>query len=411
VSSNKKFFEHKRPWSRVKDELLRCYLSPYLNKIITTNNPTLYIDCFAGKGKFDDGEDGSPITALNCVRDSIERYKNAHLSFHQPTIHVRFIELHFAKELENNIPQEYRDHCKVICGKYEDEIVPLLNSAIKRYNGRLNVFLYVDPYGIKALNAKLFCQLPEVVNTAELLINLNSVGFIREALRVRKIALKENEAELLSDLEEFDTSGLNSIQELNNVAGGEYWQPIVDDYKLGRIDFYEAEKRFSAGYKEMLRAAYKYVLDMPIRIKADKNPKYRMVHATNHPQGCILMADNVFRRTDHLIVSIQRMGQMSLFEQSADNELVDISHLEEKMCMYFADLPKKWIKLSDIQAGFFNEHGVICSSRHLSSASDSVLKRMEKKGIIEVRRTENGVKKESRAWTESRHLAIEIRKK
>ena len=98
MSSNKKFFEHKRPWSRVKDELLRCYLSPYLNKIITTNNPTLYIDCFAGKGKFDDGEDGSPITALNCVRDSIERYKNAHLSFHQPTIHVRFIELHFAKE-------------------------------------------------------------------------------------------------------------------------------------------------------------------------------------------------------------------------------------------------------------------------------------------------------------------------
>ena len=412
MANNKDFFKQKRQWSLVKDELLRCYLSPYLNKIIMTRKPTLYVDCFAGQGKFDDGQDGSPLTALKCVRDSIEKYSHAHPGTVVPEIYLRFIELHYADALNGNIPDEHKGRCKVISGRYEEQIVPLLNKAIASFKGQLNVFLYVDPYGIKALNANLFCQLPKVFNSAELLINLNSVGFIREALRVRKIALKENEAELLADLEELDTTGINSIQELNEVAGGDYWQDIVDDYKSGIIDFYEAEKRFSAAYKRMLRKAYRYVLDMPIRIKAGNNPKYRMVHATNHPQGCLLMADNVFKRTEYLVVDIQRNGQISLFEQSPDNEYVDMDMLERKM-LALLDLSKgTWMRLKCVQAVFFDEYGVICATKHLSTMADSVLKRLESKDQIEVKRTDSrGKLKQSRAWTEGKDLIIEIKRK
>ena len=33
---------------------------------------------------------------------------------------------------------------------------------------------------------------------------------------------------------------------------------------------------------EERRHAYKYVLDMPIRLKRGQHPKCRMIHATNH---------------------------------------------------------------------------------------------------------------------------------
>lgn len=64
---NRDFFVQKKIWSVVKDELLRCYLVPYFNKIFLTRKPILYVDCFAGKGKFDDGNDGSPLVALKCL--------------------------------------------------------------------------------------------------------------------------------------------------------------------------------------------------------------------------------------------------------------------------------------------------------------------------------------------------------
>lgn len=412
MANNKGFFKTKRQWSLVKDELLRCYLSPYLNKIINTRKPTLYVDCFAGKGKFDDGQDGSPLTAINCVKDSLDKYCHAHSGADAPEVFMRFIELHHADALSSNIPREQKQRCKVIHGRYEEEIVPLLNKAIETFSGKINVFLYVDPYGIKALNASLFRQLPSVFNSAEILINLNSVGFLREALRIRKIALKENETELLADLEEYDATGISSIQELNDVAGGDYWQSIVDDYKSDIIDIYEAEKLFSAAYKKMLRSAYKYVLDMPIRIKQGNNPKYRMVHATNHPQGCLLMADNVFKRTDYLVVDIQRRGQISLFEQSPDNEYVDMDLLEQKMMLLLDNSNGAMIQLTNLLAEFFDKYGVICSTKHLCTDSDSALKRMEKTGKIEVIRTDsNGNKKDSKAWQERKDLIIKIRKK
>ena len=414
MSNNKNFFAKKRAWSLVKDELLRCYLAPYLNKIYVTRKPLLYVDCFAGKGKFDDGKEGSPLVAISCVRDSLARFVNADYSRgFKPLVFMRFIEKHYAKELEANISAEEGIEAKVKTGKYEEIIVDLLKKAISRFDGNLNVFLYVDPYGIKALDAELFCSLPSVVQSAELLLNLNSVGFIREALRVRKITLKENEAELLADLEELDMPGTTSIQDLNRVAGGDYWQDIVDDYKTGLIDFYEAEKRFSAEYKQMLRKSYRYVLDMPIRIKAGQNPKYRMVHATNHPDGCLLMADNVFKRTEYLIVDIQQKGQMSFIEQSIDNDPVDMTQLEEKMGELVATLEEnEWVSLKLLLADFFNRYGGICAQKHLTTATDSALKCLEKKGVIEVRRTDNsGQNKASRAWTESSKLVIHVKRR
>lgn len=401
--SNKDFFKEKKVWSTIKDDLLGCYLTPYFAKILSMGNPVLYVDCFAGKGKFDDGKLGSPLIALESLKTS-NYHSNA-------KVNMKFIELNHAKELEKNIPFDCRDICEVIDGKFEDNIINILDEALT-LNKKTNVFLYIDPYGIKALNANLFDSLINSFETAELLINFNSFGFIREACRAKKILFRENEDEIFKDLEEYDSSVLNSIYEIDEIAGGSYWQKIIDDYNQGIIDCYQAEKRLSNEYKNRLRNKYKYVLDMPIRIKSGNHPKYRMVFATNHHDGCMLMGENIAKRTDELIIDIQNYGQLSLFNETADNELIDDEILTENVKSMLNKI-SGFIRLNKFIADFYNEYGVLCGVPHLTSGKDSVLKTLEKNNYIEVKRnpstTSNG--KISAFWQEKSNQSVEIRKK
>ena len=58
---NRDFFKEKKDWSEIKDTLLGAYLKPYFQKVLMTKRPIFYVDCFSGKGRFDDGKPGSPV--------------------------------------------------------------------------------------------------------------------------------------------------------------------------------------------------------------------------------------------------------------------------------------------------------------------------------------------------------------
>ena len=70
---NQNFFENKKAWSRFKDTILNNYLEPFIYKISQTNKSLTIIDCFAGKGKFDDGETGSPLIIMDKINQRIEK--------------------------------------------------------------------------------------------------------------------------------------------------------------------------------------------------------------------------------------------------------------------------------------------------------------------------------------------------
>ena len=61
TEQNDDFFEGKRPWSVIKDEILGAYMSPYIAKVNRLKRRILLIDGYAGPGVFDDGSAGSPL--------------------------------------------------------------------------------------------------------------------------------------------------------------------------------------------------------------------------------------------------------------------------------------------------------------------------------------------------------------
>lgn len=393
---NDDFFKEKKPWSEVKDELLGCYLKPYVSKILHTYKPLVYVDCFAGKGKFDDGKPGSPIIALDIINECISSTKMETVN-----IHTCFIDLHYASDLRNNLKEYPGIH--IISGRFEDEIEKYLSDKVG-----CNVFLYIDPYGIKALQCSLFDRFATgKFYSIELLINLNSFGFMREACRA--LGTTYNDVFVFDDLIEYEPTIMDiseqSIVELNEIAGGDYWQDIVKDYKNHKINGYEAEALFAEKYCARLRQSYTYVLNMPLRIKKGQRPKYRLIHATNHKDGCLLMVDNICNRWQAL-QKIQTDGQLMLWEENCENQIIHDEDIEKKLKEHLSQYTS-YTSLHEILASFFMKHGVICST---SKAKD-IIKNLQKRNRIDIIRNPSRTKKgkPTTFMTEGKGQTVHIR--
>jgi len=371
AKKNDDFFVEKKAWSVVKDELLGCYFKPYVSKILHTYKPLVYVDCFAGKGKFDDGNQGSPLIALDVISQC-----QANTTATGTSIEATFIDLNYAADLQENL-KDY-PWVKIISGKYEDNI----RGILKNKSG-CNVFLYIDPYGIKALQCTLFDDFARGrFNSIELLINMNSFGFIREACHAMGTTFDDKE--IFDDLVEYEPTKMDasdkSIKELNEIAGGDYWQPIIASYKKHEINGYDAESQFAEQYCMRLMQSYTYVLNMPLRIKRNQRPKYRLIYATNHRDGCLLMVDNICNRWQAL-QEIQSGGQLQLWEENYDNQVVDDDDIEKKIIEHFSQCDN-WTSLHEALAVFFMKHGPICSTGTVKN----ILKKLEKDGSLNVLR-------------------------
>lgn len=431
---NTDFFKVKKDWSRVKDTLLRSYLPVYFSKVIHTGKPIVYIDCFAGKGKFDNGEDGSPRIALRERKLALERSR-----YGSAKIDMYFIDPAYANELQTNISDfgssdEYGS-IRVLKSTYE-QAVPEILAGI----GDANVFLYVDPFGIKYLGNRIFANAcRNFKGTVEVLLNLNSFGFIREACRITGTVYRGENIELEEQEEEDISKSDGAERTMTAIAGGDYWKRIIEAYRANDDPTVQAslqaEKTFSSEYRRRLSKAgggpFRYVLDIPIRIKTGAFPKYRMVHATNHPDGCIEMADNMMRRADELYTEIQSCGQMSLFQVDTNQNFTaplsllipQVMDVIRQQTDAFRDRvqalshnsqaisPKSPVPLHlhPIIADFFCENGVVCTKSNVIEA----LKQLEREGKIEVSRnpptTEHGAA--SKFWSESKGKSVYIREK
>ena len=411
--NNNNFFSHKNDWSRIKDNILKGYLPAYFQKLLTSKKPIFYVDCFAGKGKFDTGEYGSPLIAVECINKCVQQAKNFLID---DSIQACFIEPYHYVELENNLKffPLIGGSTTIIPGKFKDSIRVLLQNK-KDWN----VFLYIDPYGIRALDSIIFDDFTKYdFHSFEMLINFNSFGFFRDACSAMRVDISKDEAfQGLDDLVEYEPTVINSSQQskdlLTKIAGGDYWIDIVDDYHKKIINGFQAEQRLSNEYKLCLKKRYKYVLDIPIRLKQENRPKYRMVHVSDHEDGCYLMAENMQRRKNELFTRIQQGGQLSLFDISsnysstAEGIIITEKDVEEMVRQLIDKMPDE-TRINVFFARFCNENGVVCQF----SMIRSILERMENNNEIIVTRIPSltATGRKSNFWDEKGGKIISLRR-
>ncbi len=352
------FFDEKRSWSKIKDEVLVAYLPPYLAKISRTRRPVIVADCFAGKGAFDNGDPGSPMLIAEAVEKQIASYPES-------DVKAVFIEKKYYKDLKSNVSDKKWAH--ILEGDYEER----MDYFIERYDPRdQNLFLYVDPYGIKSI---LFSHFERILNknfhSVELLLNLNAFGFLREACRLSNYSIAEEEK---PDHYEPD---VNSPDRLDEIAGGSYWRGIIDRYYSRKIDMSQAEEEFVAEYCDRLRQVFRYVVNIPIKTKLGNIPKYRIVFGTDHEDGLLLMVDNMNKRW----VSFReeaRNHQSYLFEMDFPDpsKQADCWKVEEKIMALIDDE----VELKDLLVSLIEEFGISFST----SDYKNYLKTMTGKQVV-----------------------------
>jgi|SRR3989339_317113 len=304
------FFKSKRPWSILKDGILDYYLTPYTSKLLYSGAPLVIIDCFAGKGRFEDGAIGSPIIIGKHLKDIIEKDPRS-------KIKAFFIEKKYFNELAGNM--KGFKNCEVINGAYESSMQDILKLPKE-----INLFMYIDPYGIKNLDFDFFDQLKNRgFHSFEFLINFNAFGFLREGCNKIK-----NYCELFPDevedesvqLDDYYSDEKDAIGNLDKIAGGDYWQGILKEYynknllTKSKINMLKAEEFFVAEYMNRHRKLFKYVVNVPIKKKIDNIPKYRMIFGTDHEDGLLLMTKSMNTAWGK-IVQKATGGQGILFEQ------------------------------------------------------------------------------------------------
>lgn len=297
------FFSQKRAWSIYKDKILDDYLVPYIAKISKTYKPITIVDCFAGKGKFDDGSDGSPIIIMNRIKYFKEKNNISN-------VRAIFIESKYYKELKNNLNDYYKYgiEYEIFEGTFESNIDKLF-----KINKDNNLFIYLDPYGIKSLKFDYFSKLVNKhFNSMEMLLNFNSIGFLREACRLMKF---HNELITLDETDEaYEIDDDLNFSKMDIIANGNYWANIIDNFNNRIFSFDEAEEELVRNYTLELQKLFKYVIKIPIKSKVKNIPKYRIIFSTNHPDGIILMAENMNKTWDN-ILSAERRFQGVLFDE------------------------------------------------------------------------------------------------
>ena len=64
---NPAYWEQYGPFQHVKHELIRCYLNGWYPKLGTWARRVLYVDTHAGRGRYESGDPGLPVIALQTL--------------------------------------------------------------------------------------------------------------------------------------------------------------------------------------------------------------------------------------------------------------------------------------------------------------------------------------------------------
>lgn len=253
------------PQTAGKHRVLRAYLDAWLPILGSIPKPILFIDGFAGPGRYEGGEDGSPIIALKAFRD----HKDA-ASIIGP---VRFVfieidpERHAALTAEIaalDAPLPAKAEVYQYCDRFEEHVGEALSRLDAEKRTAVPMLCMADPFGADGIPLALFQRILRNEHS-ELFITVMA-SFIRR----------------FGEQPEFERA-------LTALYGDESWRPLV-----AIADPAEKQRALLDRYEQRLRdAGARYVIRFDLFDGATY--VYSIFFATNNLLGCERMKDAIWK--------------------------------------------------------------------------------------------------------------------
>lgn len=138
--------------TRGKHRVLREYMKAWLPILGQTNGRVLFVDGFAGPGVYADGEEGSPIIALNTLTNHAARNRiSANVLYlfieerKDRASHLQMVLEQLAAEIPPNCTYE------VVTGRFDDTIQKVLTSFDENMAAVPPCFVMIDPFGVAGI--------------------------------------------------------------------------------------------------------------------------------------------------------------------------------------------------------------------------------------------------------------------
>ena len=166
--------------TQAKHHILRFHLKEWFPILGRSSRLLMYIDGFSGPGEYEGGEIGSPLVALQSIRD--HRYFD---EFNAKNSSVKYLfvdrKVNFTRHLESKIKESYWPRAfniKVERGLFAEVLESLLDDVDARKQSMPPALIFVDPFGPAGFPMALMERLADI-DRVEVLINLNHLEFVQ----------------------------------------------------------------------------------------------------------------------------------------------------------------------------------------------------------------------------------------
>ena len=286
-STEKTFFERKRPWSKMKDAIVGPYMPPYLTKVVRRGAPIELVDAFAGRGIYGDGSLGSPLLILEAAMRHVPgRF--------QATFINRNLGHHAA--LQRAVEQRQAERFVTCRNANAEDVLPELARAMSSRPDTL--FMYLDPFGPSKVPFDVlepFLQRPARFST-EIVVVLNVATLFRMAGSQQHHAT------------------------LSRVLNTDEWQRFLDPR------YYRSEEDVNGLvglYADQLRKYGFLVGTCPIRKRPGLLANFFVISMSRHADALLLMNDIMYTAYNQflgaatpldLFASAELLAQQSRFD-------------------------------------------------------------------------------------------------
>lgn len=336
MSSIENFWDRFKGQTILKHYVLAAYLGRWAAILGQSAAHLWFVDAFAGRGKDDAGNDGSPVTAWKTLRAAQEVAAAA--GGRVPTYHIEAIEVkrdNFIALQEAMAPYIAEGSPRVtLCnGTLENELERILGASAGE-----PLLIFIDPFGVKGLSAELVKRTLAAPKT-ELLILFNDTGANRlhgaavagrEPHPQKPTPHRHEPPDLFADsdhdaavvhadgggaggqsAEAWEATAPASEEILLRAFGDDSWRAVI-----GQTPARRRPRRWLELYVERLRKlGGRYVLPFSIRDDRDAHVYY-LIHVSQNDKALMAMKDAI---RSAMRSREERIGQTTLGFATSSN--------------------------------------------------------------------------------------------
>lgn len=294
------FFESPRSWFILKYKVLDKYLRSYFPKVNQKYMcPAVAADLFAGRGRFEDGTEGSPII----IARHAKRYGDRFGLRNQVVLAEASVQ---DREMLNENMKEFTENgtATIVPG----DAVNVGRALLVGIRPGIPLFVFLDPFGLKGLSMQL---LVEIFNRAkkdstEVLINFNHRAISRRLGICKKTLGRDVRVRKQAE---------TTIVQTSDLLGGDWWLDVLNNDAL---DDDEKVEVIQSKYVDVYRDHFQFLESFPVTEGLPgENVKYYLIFASRSLVAFELMND-VMCSSQQAYVSevIRTRNQGTLFENA-----------------------------------------------------------------------------------------------